>query len=234
MSNEHPLISCICVTNNRPLLLQRSIACFERQEYPNKELVVSYPKADMNTKNVIDQIESLSDIKIVRIERSEEDNLGQARNHAVSAANGDFVCIWDDDDWYNHDRLEVQYNVIKDGPFKASVIMNILLYDAVSKEGFYSPYRHWEGSLLCEKATLLAGSYMELDKGEDTSLLYYLSSHNVLYHIMDASHMYIYVYHGGNTWGENHFNSYFLESQPLNESVNKQIEDLLDLSYYLI
>lgn len=228
-----PLISCICITNNRPLLLQRAIACFERQEYKNKELVLSYPKNDEVTRNVINQIEALSDIAIVRIERPEEDNLGVARNNAIFAANGEFICVWDDDDWYHKDRLHKQYEAIKEGPFKACAIMNILLYDFTTKETFYSSYRHWEGTLLCRKEILTKKLYLEKDKGEDTELLYFLSSNNVLYHLMEAANLYIYIYHGKNTWGENHFNSYFLEGQALDKKLNEQIDDLTSLNYYM-
>lgn len=232
MSNVTPLISSICVTSNRPLLLQRALACFERQGYPNKEIVISYPVSDLLTRDIVNQIESISDIRIVKIERPGEENLGTARNHAVEAANGEYVCIWDDDDWYNHDRLERQYNAIKNTVFKACVLMNVLLYDYESKEGFHSSYRHWEGTLLCERETLLKGLYLDKEKGEDTALIYFLSSNNVLFHIMDAAHLYIYIYHGNNTWGESHFNSYFLQGQLLDKKVSEKIEGLTNLEYY--
>lgn len=232
MSNITPLISSICVTSNRPLLLQRAIACFERQGYPNKELVLSYPVSDGATRNIVNQIEAISDIRIVRIERPDQENLGTARNHAVEAASGEYVCIWDDDDWYNHDRIERQYDAIKNTIFKACAIMNILLYDYEKKEGFHSVYRPWEGTLLCEREMLLKGLYLDKEKGEDTALIFFLSINNVLFHIMNAAHLYIYIFHGNNTWGESHFNSYFQQSMPLDEKINKRLEELTNLDYY--
>lgn len=234
MKKKSPLISCICITNNRPLLLQRAIACFERQDYANKELVISYPKSDVMTKNVINQISEMSDIKILRIERNDNENLGTARNSAIQQANGEYICIWDDDDWYNINRISHQYNAISKGPFKASVLTHILMFDFETKESFLSGYRHWEGTLLCEKSVMSKYLYLDKEKGEDTSVLHELSSNNLLFHIKDASQLYIYIYHGKNTWGENHFNTYFLQSQPLGEKISKQVTDLTNLEYYIL
>jgi len=232
MENLDPLISCICVTSNRPLLLQRAIACFERQTYRNKELVLSYPKGDLPTKNVVEQICAISDMPLVILERPDEENLGTARNHAIEAANGEFICIWDDDDWYHNDRLRCQYDSIKGSPFKACIFLSILLYDFESKEAFFSPYRMWEGTLLCDKETLSKQLYLDKERGEDTAVVFSLYAHNMLYNILEAPFMYIYIYHGNNTWGESHFNSYFLESQPMEEKINKQVENLTNLEFY--
>lgn len=232
MENLDPLISCICVTSNRPLLLQRAIACFERQTYSNRELVLSYPKSDVLTRKVAEQIAEISDIKMVILERPDEENLGIARNHAIEASNGSYVCIWDDDDWYHNDRIQHQYDAIKGSVFKACIFLNILLYDFESKETFFSLYRMWEGTLLCEKETLKKQLYLDKARGEDTAVVFSLYANNVLYNIMESPFMYVYIYHGNNTWGESHFNSYFIESQPLDEKVNKQIENLTSLHYY--
>lgn len=67
MKKSLPLISCICITSNRSTLLQRALACFERQDYPMKELVISYPENDFLTKRVVEQIEELSTIKMAHL-----------------------------------------------------------------------------------------------------------------------------------------------------------------------
>ena len=42
MSNELPMVSCLCPTYRRPKLLENSIACFLAQDYPadRRELIV--------------------------------------------------------------------------------------------------------------------------------------------------------------------------------------------------
>lgn len=232
MKNENPLISCICITSNRSVLVQRAIACFERQDYPNKELVISYPEKDLLTKSVMDQIEKLSGIEMVRIERPEDEKLGIARNNAIQAANGEYICIWDDDDWYNDDRISQQFIVLKDGPFRASVLMNVLLYDSESKETYYSYNQDWEGTLLCEKRLLSETRYLDMDQKEHYLILPYLSSRNVLYHIIEMPHLYVYIFHGSNTMGEGYFNYYFLQSQLIDDHNNQKLQKAISLDYY--
>jgi len=54
MTNKCPLISCVCVTHNRPNMLERVIKCFEYQTYNNKQLVIVYEELDKLTKAYID------------------------------------------------------------------------------------------------------------------------------------------------------------------------------------
>lgn len=233
MNNTHtPLISCICITGHRPLLLQRAIACFDSQDYPLKELVISYPDDDFVSRDLLKQIEEISNIKMVKIERSELEKLGTARNNAIALANGEFICIWDDDDWFDHTRISSQFTVLKNGPFKASVLLNVLLYDALSDKTYYSDFREFGGTLLCEKEILLETSYPDLGKGEDNSIIQYLTYRNVLFRIIEMPHLYIYVYHGNNTLGERYFNLYFTLNRVMDEGLNSQVRNIINLDQY--
>jgi len=232
MKTQDPLISCICITKNRPLFLQRAIACFERQDYPNKELVVSYPVNDLATKSIVDQIEQLSEIKIIRLEHTEQEKLGTSRNNAVLVANGTFVCFWDDDDWYSVDRISQQLSVLKDGPFKASILMNVLIHDEEIKETYYSLYRYFQGTLLCEKETLIHTSCSDTNKGEMDFVIPYLLSKNVLFHIIEKPSLYIFMYHGNNVLGEANFNYDLLQSTLLDQDLNQQVMNVTNLKNY--
>lgn len=231
--NQHtPLISCICITAYRPLLLQRAIACFDSQDYPMKELVISYSENDIVTKNILSRIQEISNIKMVKIERSEQEKLGVARNHAIALANGKYICIWDDDDWYDSTRISHQYMVLKNGPFKASILLNVLLYNTLSNKTYYSNYQELAGTLLCEKQTLLQTSYLNQEKGEDISIIQYLTSRNVLFRVIDMPHLYVYIYHGSNILGERHFNLYIMLLSIVAESINSQVQEVIDLDQY--
>ncbi|NQX37631.1 Glycosyl transferase family 2 [Pedobacter steynii] len=233
MNKQNPLISCICITRERPLFLQRTIACFMRQEYQNRELVISYPDNDLPTKNLLDHMEKIFANKFLRIERPVFETLGMARNKAIELAKGEFICIWDDDDFHNSHRLSHQYNVIKDGPFKASILANVLIYDAEGKETYYSCQRGWEGSLLCEKEILLKKKYLDSNKNEWNALLFFLSSGNVLYYITEMPHLYVYVYHSDNTMASSLFEHFLLQSIPIEENDNKSIQKSISLDQYL-
>lgn len=213
-------------------MLQRAIACFDMQDYPNKELVISYPINDLATKNIVDQIEQLSDIKIVRLERHEQEKLGTSRNNAVSAANGVFVCFWDDDDWYSADRISQQLSVLKDGPFKASILMNVLIHDEEIKKTYYSLYRYFQGTLLCEKETLIETNCSDTDRREMDPVISYLLSKNVLFHIIENPGIYIFMYHGNNALGEANFNYDLLQSTLLDQDLNQQVLKVTNLKNY--
>jgi glycosyltransferase involved in cell wall biosynthesis len=232
MRKQAPLISCICITSNRPLFLQRAIACFERQDYPNKELIVSHPENDTDTKSILDQIENLTGISFIRLERTAEETIGMARNNAIEIANGSFICFWDDDDWYASNRISEQYKVLKDGPFKASILMHVLIHDTDIKESYCSLYHYFEGSLLCEKKMLSDTACSNSNKKEVQPLILHLISNNTLYHILDQPQIYIYIYHGQNALGEAHFNYFLLQSSLLRNDTNEQVLNATDLSNY--
>lgn len=234
MSEQHPLISCICITSSRSLLLQRALACFETQDYPNKELVISYPENDLATKNLIDQIDYISDIDIIRLERPVSETLGAARNNAIKLAKGKFVCTWDDDDWYSNHRISHQYKVIKDGKFQASICTSIIIFHFNNKRICYSGSRLWEGTLLCTKEALIRHPYSDKEKGEAETVIHQLLISRSLFLITDDSYLYIHIFHGQNSWDENYFNIHFHNSLPLEEPIKKDIEELTSLEKYVL
>ncbi|NQX37630.1 Glycosyl transferase family 2 [Pedobacter steynii] len=234
MNKQLPLVSCICITNNRPLLLQRALACFETQEYPNKELVISYPENDSVSRILINQISTISDINIVRLERAATEKLGTARNKAVVAANGDFICVWDDDDWYSNNRISHQYQVIKNSPFKASVCTNIIILHFKDKKICYSGSKLWEGTLFCDRAVLIRYPYLDKEKGEAETLIYQLAANNNLFPIINDPYLYVHIFHGENCLEENYFNIHLYNSLALEESTQKDIEELTSLDNYVL
>lgn len=229
MQPSYPLISCICITNNRPELLQKAINCFKSQNYLNKELVVSFPNTDTSTKKLLNRSQN-NDVRIFPIEREEEESLGNARNQAIKKCHGDYVCIWDDDDWYHPSRISYQYNSIqnKGEGYQASILSRILLFDTTKKEAYYSfPYT-WEGTILCRKVILLQNQYTNSNKGEDSHVIRFLSSKKQLLRLEEAPFLYIYIYHGKNTWEYRHFEFFLSRSELLKGEDKDQVIGYLD------
>lgn len=230
MSEHYPLISCICITSNRPVLLKRAISCFKTQNYPNTELVISYPQTDRATRELLDQLDD-DTIQLLRIERHPEESLGNARNQAIAKCHGAYVCIWDDDDWHHSSRLFFQYNSIQDKSlgYHASILTRILLYDVTTKATYLSfPYT-WDGTILCKKEYLLQNQYANQQKAEDTHVIRFLSARKLLLHVTDVPFLYIYVYHGENTWNYEHFKYFTEKSEVLAEDVRNQVLALLEV-----
>ncbi len=87
-------IAAVCCTYNRPDLLGRMIACFEAQDYPDRELVI-LDDADQYANQEGDRWRLVS-------HRIRYPTLGDKRNAAVRLVSPDVdaLAIWDDDDLY--------------------------------------------------------------------------------------------------------------------------------------
>ncbi len=104
-----PLVSCIMPTHNRRLFVPQAIRYFQRQDYPNKELVVVDDGADP----VGDLIPADERIRYLRLPRKV--TIGEKRNRAVEASRGSIVVHFDDDDWHGAGRLTCQLEPLLHG-----------------------------------------------------------------------------------------------------------------------
>jgi len=229
MRNMYPLISCICVTDNRTDLLKRAINCFASQNYPNKELVISYPIKDSQTRELLDELLQRSDLSVLRVTRANEESVGNARNQAISKCNGDYVCVWDDDDWYHPSRLSFQFNSMATTGvgFNASVLTRLLLFDNTTKKAYMSFSYCWENTLLCRKEFILQNQYAHQNRGEDTHIIKFLDGKKFLHHIQEAPFLYVYIYHGQNTWNYKHYEYLMNKSELLADDVTASISELI-------
>jgi glycosyltransferase involved in cell wall biosynthesis len=227
MTNDKPLISCICITKNRSKLLRRAIECFRNQELQGNELLICYPQSDVQTQTLITVYKG--DSQILFVERPNDMTLGNARNHLLYKCRGSYICIWDDDDWHHPQRLSKQYNSIKNNvrQYQGSILTRIFLYDYTTDLAYLSFSYPWDGTLLCRKEILLQNPYANRNKGEDTHVVPFLHSRGIINFIQDEPTLYIYTYHGGNTWDYEHFQIFIEKSTLLNTEYQKQVKLLL-------
>ena len=87
-------------TRNRREWLPRAFACFAAQTVPAELIVLD------NGQSVEDLIPNDPRVKYVRA--LGKACLGLLVNECASHATGDYLAIWDDDDWYGPKRLETQ------------------------------------------------------------------------------------------------------------------------------
>lgn len=216
MRNEVlPLISCVCVTRGKPALLRRAISCFEAQTYLQKELVIVYEEDDLPTRQFLQSNSFHPAVKIIEISVNPARTLGMLRNIAIQSATGTYICQWDDDDWYHMYRLEYQYGLLLQSGFYGSVMTQWLIFDSTEEDAYISNKRRWEGSILCRKDILQMKQYDDTRRGEDTAVVEYLNSNKLLYEMENYVHLYIYIYHGGNTWNRAHWKNIFNHSTRL-------------------
>jgi len=224
---EKPLISCLCVTHNKLNFLQRVIRCFKAQTYTNKELVIVYESDNFSVQEFSKSCDDTS-VTFYEIPATPKQSLGTLRNISLQYAKGDYFCQWDDDDWYAEDRLDVQYDALKSNVKVASMLTYWLMFDSMNNQAFLSPFRLWEGSILCEKAMITSEvNYANLEKGEDTVLLGKLLETNCIFPIIKPN-IYIYVFHGDNTWDYDHFNKFYTRGLQLPFNITGVIKEILD------
>lgn len=199
-----PTVSCLCVTRHRPELLRRAIDCFDRQSLVSREMVIVVEDDDVETLQVLRELESREDIVPVIVSRHPKKPLGDLRGISVAKARGEYVVQWDDDDFFHPDRLAAQLAEIRRSGRRACVLQRWIIY----KDGraVVSSPRHWEGSLMCCKADM--PGYPSLHRGEDTPVIEQLEAANKLV-ALDRPDLYVYSFHGGNTWHSLHWEGAF-------------------------
>lgn len=198
-----PLISCVCVTRNRPKLLARAIACFLRQTYPARELVVVFENDDVATPSVLQAFASPA-IRSFCVPAIPKQSLGSLRNTGISFAQGALLAQWDDDDWYSPERLMQQAATLQSQSARACVLSRWIMADMIERRAYASAPRAWEGSLLVRRDSV--PTYPDLARGEDTPVVQRLIEQGGLVGL-DRPDLYIYTVHDNNTWDRSHWSS---------------------------
>ncbi|MFT5136830.1 MAG: hypothetical protein ACI8XV_001867 [Arenicella sp.] len=198
------LISCLCVTRGRVPLLERAINCFQSQSHPHKELIVISESDDIATHVFLAGLNN-NEIRHHIEPIKPKQSLGDLRNLSIQMATGQFVCQWDDDDWYNPERLAMQLKSALQQNKAASVLPRWIIHRRENDKVYCSNVRLWEGSLLCRKDALPEnGAYDNKRKGEDSQIIETLLIADQLA-IEDFPELYVYCLSGENTWDKSHF-----------------------------
>ena len=205
-------------------MLYRAVGCFKQQTLQDAELVIVHDHDDEATARYAKQIEGAT-IRAVRAPPGLK--LGGLRNLAVASARAKFVAQWDDDDWYAPDRLRLQLKQLKRTGRQACVLGRWTIYDTRTGRAFISRRRRWEGSLVAERAAL--GAYDESQsRGEDTPIVRALHERGQLA-LLDRPDLYIYVFHGANTFDRQHWEQHFAGGQPLSLEETERVKSKLSM-----
>lgn len=202
MESEMALVSCLMVTRNRRQFVKRATRAFQQQTYPNRELIV----LDDGQDDTVSFVKGLNDTKI-RYVRPEDDSLrlGELRNLAVQAANGEFIMQWDDDDWYHPNRIRVQLAALRYTDSQFCFLSRWMLFWPARGIFVYSKELCWEGSILGLRTGM--PKYPPLARGEDSALVQQVLNSSARVCFVDHPDLYAYTVHGANTYGDDHFAS---------------------------
>jgi glycosyltransferase involved in cell wall biosynthesis len=204
LETDGPLVSALMVTRERPALAACAIECFRRQTWNRRELLILDDGPD---DTLAEHVRGLDDprIRILRLP-PENQPLGALRNRAVAEAAGELVCQWDDDDLSHPARISAQMAALRAQDGDACVLGRETLWWPRGQRVAFSRARLWESSLLARRGSL--PPYPELRRGEDTPVVESLSAAGRLA-VLDEPRLMVYLIHGRNTFGGEHFETHW-------------------------
>lgn len=207
--SDAPLVSCLTITRARPDLLRQAVAFYDRQTWPRKELVVVVDRrGDTSWVDSFFHDHRRDDLRWDM--PPEVEHLGRLRNASLDLARGEFICVWDDDDWYHPLRIESQVRAALEEDVDACFLEEAMHYFMDTEELFVT---RWEGlglppSMLCRRTSM--PRYTETlhpergQKGSDTLLQRELQAARPTVLLTSSPFLYSYVFHGDNVWNRMH------------------------------
>jgi glycosyltransferase involved in cell wall biosynthesis len=193
------------VTADRVDLARRAVQCFVQQTHANRELIV-VDDGNADYRPLLRAAEAFAPVKHIKLPNSNRRSLGELRNIAIEAANGDWCIQWDDDEWYHAERVSRQLATAIASGVGASALRWTLMdvpttrgrLQFRTRTGIATP-----GTLLFKKSDL---RYPPLARNEDGIFLRDVRRRRGRARLERAtSHLFVRVFHGSNTWDERHF-----------------------------
>jgi glycosyltransferase involved in cell wall biosynthesis len=110
-NREAPLVSCLCITENRAAFMPWLLWGYDRQRWSRRELVI------VDSSPAPFAMEDRNDVRVVTL----PPGMGVAakRNRALREAGGELIAWFDDDDWQHPDRLSLLVEALDNGAIYA-------------------------------------------------------------------------------------------------------------------
>jgi glycosyltransferase involved in cell wall biosynthesis len=202
-ADEGARISCLMVTADRRALAERSVDCFLAQTYPNRELIV----VDDGAQDYAPLLSRVPADRLIhhRIAKDPATTLGALRNLSLDLARGELIAQWDDDDWFDPERLARQVVVLGD---RAACWCPVALMHLADPAWLTRPYIGWfQGGV---PSTILHRRRDDIRyplerKGEDSTYRDAWRRHGHVLLDEDEAALLIRCFHGANTWDRDHF-----------------------------
>jgi glycosyltransferase involved in cell wall biosynthesis len=216
LNGQLPTVSCLMVTHDRITLAKRAIQFYASQSYPNRELVI-VSDGGPRVRNGLERF--VSDLRLENVRFVYPDaapmTLGQLRNVAMDAARGEILCQWDDDDCYHPQRIHVQVEHMLKKSGRACCLTDHLQF---LEEDRALVWVDWSLGGKSGKDQLLPGTIIMFkderfrypesgpfaQRGEDSILLYDIYQTVGVVAAKDVGYLYLYTYHGRNTFDKEH------------------------------
>jgi glycosyltransferase involved in cell wall biosynthesis len=129
-----PLVSCVMPTANRRAYAPVAIACFLRQTYENRELAILDDGTD-SLENIVPD-----DERIIYLRDRKGRSLDKKRNMLCGLAHGEIICNWDDDDWYDPQRIAEQVMLLEESGKAVTGYHQFFYWDEISRKAYEYRY----------------------------------------------------------------------------------------------
>lgn len=106
--SDEPLVTCLCVTENRHAFIPWLLWSYDRQSWAKRELVI------IDSSDPPIEIPDRPDVRVIRAPLGTP--LGKKRNMALDAVRGEVFAWFDDDDWQHPMRLRWQVERLQAQP----------------------------------------------------------------------------------------------------------------------
>lgn len=197
----YPVVTAVMVTGKSPDRLpmaRLAVKAFEEQTYPAKELLIIN---DSNTPVLQHPSQNMRELRV-----DKGFTLGELRNFGLRHARGDWICQWDDDDYYAPDRLALQ--MVAASGRNAVLLRCQVRYSFLSDSAYVMRWSYKScpgipGTILHPNCGALF--YPRESRAEDEIFIAEHFPSDVIV-INNESHASVYLrfFHGNNTWDENH------------------------------
>ena len=186
------LVSSILPTRNRRRFVAQAVRCFERQRYPDRELIV----VDDGEDQVEDLCTGRERIRYIHLGRPTP--LGTKLNLGVERAAGEILHKMDDDDYYHLDFLTTA--VLRADAARDRIVAwdCFLVWIAGEAAPRYSGHGWAAGGTLCFfRPVWQRAPFRDLPRRVDR---WFLIDHQYQVEPVCAPELYLLVRHGANTW----------------------------------
>jgi glycosyltransferase involved in cell wall biosynthesis len=194
-------------TRDRKDFVLQSIVYFQRQDYPNLELII----LDDGAKNISGSLPRDPRIRYCPV--SPGLSIGSKRNEACRLARGEIIAHWDDDDWYSPERLSAQVAPLLAGTAAISALKETIFFDLPRWE-FWTCTREMHRRLFVEDVhggTLVywkriwqdLARYPDQSLAEDARFLAQAIAGGAPLAGLPNPDRFVYLRHGENTWSFN-------------------------------
>jgi len=206
MENK-PLVSCLCCSYGRILLLEEAIKCYLDQDYPNKELIILNDKPD-----VILRLPKQDDVRIFN-NPTRFNSLGEKRNYikTLASKNTEYFCVFDDDDLYMPYRIKESVEAMESHKgYDIGKAINAII--STNNVDYKVANNLFHSQAIITKEYMNKTSYPNISVGEDREF-----EKNAKILNIDVGFFSHYIYRWGNT---HHVSGLRDEKESWNKSIN--------------